>query len=200
MKPGPKPIHRKGVPGACIVEDCPKQIFARGLCHSHYLVMLDGEKRAGWVVGKNGKAKPGRGALGERGTSKYNGGGATPKIVHDESTIKRIRDLGGLQCTLTEVAGVLQCNVETLRSFLARHEDAADAYRDGKENGKASLRRMQFVLAKRSAAMSIHLGKNYLNQRDNLEIGPINGGSLETDLGSEENATALLRAVRAESE
>ena len=41
-----------------------------------------------------------------------------------------------------------------------------DIYMAGKERGKASLRRVQFDLAKRNAAMAIFLGKNLLGQSD----------------------------------
>ena len=38
------------------------------------------------------------------------------------------------------------------------------------EFGKASLRRIQFNLAKKSPAMAIFLGKNYLDQSDHKEV------------------------------
>ena len=38
-----------------------------------------------------------------------------------------------------------------------------------REKGKISLRRAQFRLAEKSAAMAIFLGKNYLGQRDAVE-------------------------------
>ena len=40
------------------------------------------------------------------------------------------------------------------------------AYEKGQENGKISLRRIQFKLAERNATMGIWLGKQYLGQRE----------------------------------
>ena len=42
----------------------------------------------------------------------------------------------------------------------------SEAYKTYSVDGKVSLRRMQFNLAKTSAAMAIFLGKNMLGQRD----------------------------------
>jgi hypothetical protein len=169
------------------------------MCEPHYRLALEIEKRvaegrAGLAqIGKNGRVKGGP------GSGKGAGAGGPPAITNDEATIKRIRELGGLQCTISEVAGVLQCHEETVRAFFQRHEKAARAFHEGRENGKASLRRMQFVQAKRSAAMGIWLGKNYLGQRDS-DPGSIDRGSLSDEIGNEESATALLRAVRDEIE
>jgi len=181
-------------------------VLALGLCQQHYEMRRAAEQRAtqeaidknALAIGKNGRSKGGPGA----GLGVHNGGGGPTKLTYDEPTLKRIRDLAGLQCTLPEIAGVLQCCDDTLRKFLDDHEEARRAFREGKENGKASLRRIQFVQAKRSAAMGIWLGKNWLGQTDSYRIGPLNGqpGSAADDLGCLESATALLRAVRSESE
>lgn len=42
-----------------------------------------------------------------------------------------------------------------------------EVYEEKRAGGKMSLRRYQFQLAKKSAAMAIFLGKNYLEQKDN---------------------------------
>jgi hypothetical protein len=175
-EPKKKQKSWKDRPTACVIENCGRAVLALGLCESHYNIAREAERRAvedGTLtpIGKGGRVKGGPGA-----------------------------DLGGMQCTVAETAGVLQCSEETLRNFFKANENAALAYREGKESGKASLRRMQYVMAKRSAAMGIWLGKNWLGQRDSLEIGPIGGAGASAELGSEEGATALLRAVRMEKE
>ena len=72
--------------------------------------------------------------------------------------------LASVFCTQQEIAEKLGCSVDTLsRRF-------ADSYKKGLADAKASLRRNQFLLAKKSAAMAIFLGKNYLGQRDTLNL------------------------------
>ena len=177
-------------PQTCSIEGCERHVIAIGLCKSHYTMRRKAEQRAMNLAVREGDHEV------DDGVGPF---GALPKLSNDEATIKRIHDLAGLQCTIPEIAGVLQVTEPTLAAFFKKHNAARRAFKEGQQNGRASLRRMQFVQAKRSAAMAIWLGKNYLGQRDNLELGPINkDGTLE--LGTEENATALLRAVRVEGE
>lgn len=84
---------------------------------------------------------------------------ARPKIELDYNAIEK---LANIQCTQKEIASFLGCSVDTLQ----RDEKFCDLYNKGKENGKMSLRRMQFKLAEKSYAMAIWLGKQYLGQRD----------------------------------
>ena len=71
-----------------------------------------------------------------------------------------VGELASILCTMNEIAAVVGCSVDTLeRRF-------ADIIKNGRENGKQSLRRKQWKLADTSAAMAIFLGKNYLGQRD----------------------------------
>lgn len=76
-----------------------------------------------------------------------------------------------LQCTLSEIAGFFDCSEDTVERWCKRElkEAFADAYKKHSEAGKISLRRAQFKLAEKSAAMAIFLGKNYLGQRDSIE-------------------------------
>jgi hypothetical protein len=200
------PEHKGKKPKNCT--ECGEPADAhRGLCTKHYRVFLIKQRRekaaaeaaaAGRkvvLIGKNGSPLPDPGAGREAAT------GAPPKLQPDEPTLKRIRDLGGLQCTLAEVAGVLQCDEATVRAFLKKYPKAANAFEEGKNGGKASLRRMQYVQAKRNAAMAIWLGKNYLGQRDTVGDPLLpGGGGVDAQLGSDEGLTALLRAVRTASE
>jgi hypothetical protein len=188
--------------GTCTVEGCEKANFALGMCWSHYnianaaerkaleLAVKEGEIKVPVTLGKNGRVAGGPGS-GREG----NGRGQPPKLVNDEPTIKRIRELSALQCTLEEVAGVLLVDDTTLRDFMRKHPAAEEAFEQGKYSGRVSLRRMQFVQAKRSAAMGIWLGKQYLKQQESMRLGPLSGNQQADDLGLEP-PTALLRAVR----
>ena len=83
---------------------------------------------------------------------------------------KIFENLCGLQCTLEEIAGVFDCSVDTIERWCKREykETFADTYKKHSAKGKMSLRRTQFKLAEKSAAMAIFLGKNYLGQKDNI--------------------------------
>ena len=83
---------------------------------------------------------------------------------------KIFENLCGLQCTLEEIAGVFDCSVDTIERWCKREygETFAETYKKHSAKGKMSLRRIQFKLAEKSAAMAIFLGKNYLGQKDNI--------------------------------
>ena len=73
-----------------------------------------------------------------------------------------------MQCSLDEIAYALDCSGDTVERWCKREykESFADVYKKHSASGKISLRRYQFELAKKSAAMAIFLGKNYLGQTD----------------------------------
>lgn len=83
---------------------------------------------------------------------------------------KIFENLCGLQCTLEEIAGVFDCSADTIERWCKREygETFAEVYKKHSAKGKTSLRRIQFRLAEKSAAMAIFLGKNYLGQKDNI--------------------------------
>ena len=83
---------------------------------------------------------------------------------------KIFENLCGLQCTLEEIAGVFDCSADTIERWCKREygEPFAEVYKKHSAKGKTSLRRIQFKLAEKSAAMAIFLGKNYLGQKDNI--------------------------------
>ena len=76
-----------------------------------------------------------------------------------------VRKLAAVMCTEEEIASVLEVSVEVLHNKL-NDRIFSEYYKSGKEDGKASLRRTQFELAKKNATMVIWLGKQYLGQRD----------------------------------
>ena len=79
--------------------------------------------------------------------------------------------LCGLQCTLAEISGWFGCSEDTIERWCKRTYLAgfADAFKRYSQSGKISLRRYQFKIAEKNAAMAIFLGKQYLGQRDFIE-------------------------------
>lgn len=88
---------------------------------------------------------------------------ARPKFKIDYEMVEK---LAGIQCTQQEIASFLGCSVDTLQ----RDEKFCGLYKKGQENGKMSLRRIQYKLAEKNPTMAIWLGKQYLKQRDNFEV------------------------------
>ena len=88
---------------------------------------------------------------------------ARPKFKIDYEMVEK---LAGIQCTQQEIASFLGCSVDTLQ----RDEKFCGLYKKGQENGKMSLRRIQYKLAEKNPTMAIWLGKQYLKQRDNIEV------------------------------
>lgn len=95
-----------------------------------------------------------------------------PKFQIDYETVKK---LASIMCTEKEIASFLGCDERTLQ----RDEEFCRVYKEGKETGKMSLRRMQWKLAEKSFAMAIFLGKQYLGQKDVVENQLTNNGILD---------------------
>lgn len=90
-----------------------------------------------------------------------------------------------IQCTLSEVAAYFDhklngCSEDTIERWCKRtyHKSFAEVSAIKKEYGKISLRRYQLELAKKSAAMAIFLGKNWLGQKDTYETTQRGNGQL----------------------
>lgn len=86
-----------------------------------------------------------------------------PKKEIDYTAVEK---LANIQCTQEEIASFLELSVRTLQ----RDEEFCRIYKKAQDNGKMSLRRMQFKLADKNPTMAIWLGKQYLKQRDNIEV------------------------------
>ena len=92
-----------------------------------------------------------------------------PKKEIDKTQFEK---LCGIQCTLVEIAGIFDCCEDTIENWCKKTYGItfSEVYKTYSAPGKASLRRLQFKLAERSAAMAIWLGKQYLGQKDTVEI------------------------------
>lgn len=96
-------------------------------------------------------------------TTKKTVGRPRKEIAQDQ-----FEKLCGLQCTLDEIAGFFNCSSDTIERWCKKtyKDNFAEVLKKHSHAGKISLRRAQFKLAEKSAAMAIWLGKQYLGQRD----------------------------------
>ena len=94
-----------------------------------------------------------------------------PKKEPDKDFKETFEKLCGLQCTKEEIQDWFDISEKTLDRWVKDNygEKFSDVYKSKRNKGKASLRRAQFKLAQKSAAMAIWLGKQYLNQKDNTD-------------------------------
>ena len=82
-----------------------------------------------------------------------------------EINYETVEKLANIQCTQEEIASFLDISTRTLQ----RDEKFLEIFNSAKEKGKASLRRIQWKHAEKSASMAMFLGKQYLGQRDIVE-------------------------------
>lgn len=85
---------------------------------------------------------------------------------------KQFENLCALQCTEEEICDWFGVSSDTLNRWCKRTYDAsfADVFKQKRGSGRISLRRSQWKLANKSATMAIWLGKQYLGQRDNVDV------------------------------
>lgn len=117
-----------------------------------------------------------------------------------EISLKDVRKLARLQCTREEAAAFLGIRKQTFNTLIQNDERVRDAWEQGKQLGKISLRRKQFKLADDSAPMAIFLGKQYLGQREIVtqEVSGRDGGPIEFDASelSQEERDAMRTLIQ----
>lgn len=99
-----------------------------------------------------------------------------PQKAIDKTTFE---GLCAIQCTSEEMCSVFGCCEDTLNAWCKKtYQDEngepmtfSDVFKQKRLAGKASLRHSQFQLAKKSATMSIWLGKQWLGQSDTPQKG-----------------------------
>ena len=84
--------------------------------------------------------------------------GGRPKKKIDK---KQFEELCQIQCTREEICAVLDCDEVTLNRWCKETYDG---------NSFSSLRRKRWKLADTNATMAIFLGKQFLEQKDNVEV------------------------------
>ena len=96
-----------------------------------------------------------------------NKGGRPRKEITEKDWATMI-SLCKIQCTADEISMILKISIDTIeRRIKDKYAYGfADFIKIHSADGKASLRRTQFALAKKSAGMAIWLGKQYLGQRE----------------------------------
>ena len=99
---------------------------------------------------------------------------AKGQIKQKQSTINKSQFEGMcfVQCTKEEICAILGVSDITLTRWCKNTYDDnfEGVYKKYSEGGKMSLRRTQFKLAEKNSSMAIFLGKQYLNQKDNIEV------------------------------
>ena len=94
--------------------------------------------------------------------------GGRPRKIIDQ---KQFEGLCAIQCTQEEICAVLSCDEVTLNKWCKETYGCgfSQVFRQKRQGGKASLRRKQWNLAETNATMAIWLGKQYLDQKDNVD-------------------------------
>lgn len=98
-----------------------------------------------------------------------------PKIAIDK---KIFENLCAIQCTEVEICSCFDCCEDTLNKWCKENYKNdngkpmtfSEVFAIKRQKGRASLRRAQFRLAEKNAAMAIFLGKQYLGQKDVVDV------------------------------
>lgn len=105
---------------------------------------------------------------------------------HAKIKVSEIRKLARFQVTEREAAAFFGVRISTFKELLRIDAAARQAWEEGIQGGKISIRRKQFMLADTNATMAIFLGKQYLGQSDVTvtELSGRDGAPINTiDLG-----------------
>lgn len=94
---------------------------------------------------------------------------ARPKKDIDEKVFEK---LCALQCTKLEICAQIDVTDKTLESWCKRTygHGFSEVFEQKRKAGFVSLRASQFKMAKVNPTMAIFLGKQYLGQRDKLDV------------------------------
>lgn len=91
-----------------------------------------------------------------------------PKFILNEDGKKLVADLATVLCTDEEIASIMGTSIDTLTSK-DNYETFAECKKRGMNKGKGSLRRKQYEVAmKGNVTMLIWLGRNYLDQKEQV--------------------------------
>ena len=96
--------------------------------------------------------------------------GETP--AQDRIEKKQFEKLCQLQCTILEICDYFEVEDDTLNSWCKKtyKKTFSEIFKIKRGKGQISLRRMQWQQAEKNPTMAIWLGKQYLGQRDNIEV------------------------------
>lgn len=101
-----------------------------------------------------------------------------PKIDINKEEFER---LCAMQCTCVEIGNFFGCCHDVVEQWCKREygKTFEKVFAEKRSPGLVSLRRSQFAMADKNVAMAIWLGKQYLGQRDNLNVN--NASEVEDD-------------------
>lgn len=91
-----------------------------------------------------------------------------------EINYKLVESLASIFCTEEEISTIIGVSVRTMQ----RDDEFCRVFKKGRESAKMSLRRKQYDLASKNPTMAIFLGKQYLGQRDTVEVSHQSNGVL----------------------
>lgn len=94
-----------------------------------------------------------------------------PKKEIDQEQFEKLCEM---QCTQEEICNWYNVTDKTLTKWCKETYGAAfsEVFKQKRGRGKISLRRIQWQLAQNSVPMAIWLGKQYLNQREQVDTAP----------------------------
>ena len=104
--------------------------------------------------------------------------GGRPRKPIDYKTLDGLCEI---QCTEEECAAVLDMSIDALNDTLKEDGNGgfSEYFRIKSSNGKASLRRKQWMMADGNPTMAIWLGKQYLMQADKREYTGKDGAPIQ---------------------
>lgn len=93
------------------------------------------------------------------------------KQKQDTIAQQAFEEMCKIQCTKEEICAVLDVSNNTLLRWCKEtyDKDFGTIFKEKRQGGKASLRRMQWKQAEKNPTMAIWLGKQYLDQKDKFE-------------------------------
>lgn len=118
--------------------------------------------------------------------------GGRPACQFTEDDYDLMQNLAHIFCTQEEIASVFNCDIRTL----TKNPEFMRRYKLGREQGKQSLRRMQYKLAEKNVAMALWLGKQYLGQRDLIEEQSTKPISVISDVKIEETEQSSVSSYQ----
>ena len=95
-----------------------------------------------------------------------------PSKLLSDNDFQRLLNMVRIQCTQTELCSILGMSDTTLNRRLQErgYENFLDLYKRHNDEGRMSLRRMQWQAAENgNSTMLVWLGKQYLGQKDKQE-------------------------------
>lgn len=113
--------------------------------------------------------------------------GGRPKIEWSTEQWEQFEKLCSIQCTQEEICDVMGVTDKTITRLVKDHykDSFSEIYKIKSADGKASLRRIQFDIAKKgNAGMAIFLGKNYLGQSDKQEYTEVGDREIKINVSA----------------